>query len=231
MNCYNFTHINHNNQDKNRFIHNDEENTEKEDNTICIYWHPTSSEIGLLRETWSDDIDFLYNIGSQIYIYIFEHNPDTIELFPKIHKHGERWKDSPEFRAQSLKFVQTLTMCIELLDKMDRMAENLRTIGEHHVQYAKRGFKPIYWNIFYDALKFSLFDHLNSFIESSDQKYHDIINAWNKLAHYIITQMKRGYVHKLVKEFQEQDDTFSIWAGRHPSFSSATHSKEKKQEK
>jgi hypothetical protein len=43
--------------------------------------------------------------------------------------------------------------------------------------------------------------------------------------------MKRGYVHKLVKEFQEQDDTFSIWAGRHPSFSSAIHSNEKKQEK
>jgi hypothetical protein len=37
--------------------------------------------------------------------------------------------------------------------------------------------------------------------------------------------MKRGYVHKLVKEFQEQDDTFSVWAGRHPSFSTSKTSK------
>uniref|UniRef100_A0A914DVK8 Globin family profile domain-containing protein n=1 Tax=Acrobeloides nanus TaxID=290746 RepID=A0A914DVK8_9BILA len=162
---YNFMPINHNQQKKNQ-INSSEENTENEDNTICIYWHPTPDEILLLH---------------------------AIELFPKIHQHGEKWKDSAEFRAQSLKFVQTITMCIELLDKMDIMAEKLRLIGERHVQYAKRGFKPIYWDIFYDALKFSLFEHMSSFIEFDDQKRHDIINVWSKLAHYIITQMKRGY--------------------------------------
>ena len=39
-------------------------------------------------------------------------------------------------------------MCIKQLNNTDIMSELLKNIGEKHVQYAHRGFKPIFWNIF-----------------------------------------------------------------------------------
>lgn len=61
----------------------------------------------LLRRTWSDEFDNLYELGSAIYCYIFDHNPNCKQLFPFISKYqGDEWKESKEFRSQALKFVQ-----------------------------------------------------------------------------------------------------------------------------
>uniref|UniRef100_A0A914C7N9 Globin family profile domain-containing protein n=1 Tax=Acrobeloides nanus TaxID=290746 RepID=A0A914C7N9_9BILA len=72
------------------------------------YWIPSNTEKVILRKTWSDDFDFLYNLGAKIYIYIFENEPEAKKLFPKIHQHGEKFKESEEFRSQALKFVQVI---------------------------------------------------------------------------------------------------------------------------
>ena len=71
-----------------------------------INWDPDVYEKELVKKTWSDDFDFLYELGAAIYTYIFENNPNTKELFPTIHRHGDQWKESKEFRSQALKFVQ-----------------------------------------------------------------------------------------------------------------------------
>lgn len=39
-------------------------------------------------------------------MYIFDNEPNAKKLFPKIHQYGEKFKESDEFRAQALKFVQ-----------------------------------------------------------------------------------------------------------------------------
>ncbi|KAK6040410.1 hypothetical protein COOONC_22085 [Cooperia oncophora] len=69
-------------------------------------WEPSVREKELLRRTWSDDFDFLYDLGSTIYCYIFEHNPNCKQLFPQLTKYGDNFKESREFRTQALKFVQ-----------------------------------------------------------------------------------------------------------------------------
>lgn len=69
-------------------------------------WEPNEDEKELVKLTWNDDFDFLYELGSAIYSFIFEHNPNTKRLFPGIHRHGDKWKESKEFRSQALKFVQ-----------------------------------------------------------------------------------------------------------------------------
>jgi hypothetical protein len=39
--------------------------------------------------------------------YIFDQDPDLgPRLFPSIHRHGEAWRESREFRSQALRFVQ-----------------------------------------------------------------------------------------------------------------------------
>lgn len=69
-------------------------------------WEPNTSDKELIKLTWCNDFDFLFALGSNIYIYIFEHNPKTKELFPGIHQHGEKWQESKEFKKQALNFVQ-----------------------------------------------------------------------------------------------------------------------------
>ncbi|VDM63825.1 unnamed protein product [Angiostrongylus costaricensis] len=69
-------------------------------------WLPTPREKELLRRTWSDEFKFLYELGSSIYVYIFEHNPHCKQLFPSIASYGDDYKDSREFRIQALRFVQ-----------------------------------------------------------------------------------------------------------------------------
>jgi hypothetical protein len=70
------------------------------------HWEANNSEKELIKLTWSNDFDFLFTLGSNIYIYIFEHNPKMKELFPGVHQYGENWQDSKEFRKQALNFVQ-----------------------------------------------------------------------------------------------------------------------------
>lgn len=50
------------NEDTNNFDANDSE--------ICE-WNPTDREKALIRDTWSDDFEFLYSLGTQIYSYVF----------------------------------------------------------------------------------------------------------------------------------------------------------------
>jgi hypothetical protein len=74
--------------------------------SIDATWQPTDYEASLIKKTWSEDFDDLYSLGSVIYTYIFENNPNVKDLFPNIHKHGENWKESKGFGAQALKFAQ-----------------------------------------------------------------------------------------------------------------------------
>ncbi|KAE9552649.1 hypothetical protein FO519_004128 [Halicephalobus sp. NKZ332] len=170
-----------------------------------VNWEPDVYEKELVKKTWSDDFDFLYELGAAIYTYIFDNNPNTKELFPSIHKHGDQWRDSKEFRSQALKFVQTLSYTVKNLYHMERAAAHVHKIGELHVKYAKRGFKPEFWNIFLDAMEVSLTDSINRNKEMSEDQKSDAIRVWRRLAHYVIVHMKRGYSSMLNKTEQEKN--------------------------
>lgn len=76
------------------------------DTPQVVYWTPSKYEKDLLKETWCEDLDFLYMLGSKIYIYIFENCPNTKKLFPMIHSLGDKYAESEAFKGQALKFVQ-----------------------------------------------------------------------------------------------------------------------------
>jgi hypothetical protein len=123
----------------------------KSDETIpgnIIDWHLTRSQRDLLIRTWSDDFDFLYDLGTHIYVFLFDHEPNMKRLFPAVHAHGDDWKESKEFRSQALKFVQTLSLSIKNIYHIDRLEPIIYDIGKAHCRYAARGFKPHYWDVF-----------------------------------------------------------------------------------
>uniref|UniRef100_A0A915LIB4 RING-type domain-containing protein n=1 Tax=Meloidogyne javanica TaxID=6303 RepID=A0A915LIB4_MELJA len=65
--------------------------------------------------------------------YIFDHNPQAKLLFIKIHRHGDEWRQSADFRTQALKFVQTISYAAKNLYHMeDCLQMRLFEIGENH---------------------------------------------------------------------------------------------------
>jgi hypothetical protein len=86
------------------------------DSPQIVYWTPTKYEKDLLNQTWSDELDFLYNLGLKIYVYIFEYCPSTKKLFPAIHAMGPTYAESEAFKGQALKFVQAMNFL-----KLDRV--------------------------------------------------------------------------------------------------------------
>ncbi len=115
------------------------------DHLFCYLLTPTQRN--LLIRTWSDDFEFLYALGTNIYVYIFDHQPMMKNLFPSIHAHGDAWKESQEFRAMALKFVSTLSIAIENLDRIGHLASIIANIGKSHRRFSVRGFKPQYWDV------------------------------------------------------------------------------------
>jgi len=163
------------------------------------HWEPSPEEKELVKQTWSDDFDFLYELGASIYTYIFEHNPHTKTLFPGIHQHGEQWKDSTEFRSQALKFVQTLSHVVKNVYHMERLQKHLYTIGEKHVNFAARGFKPEYWDIFLDAMEVALAEHIAALANFDEQQRRDATRMWRRLSLFIISHMKLGYFDRMIR--------------------------------
>uniref|UniRef100_A0A1I8A5Z1 GLOBIN domain-containing protein n=1 Tax=Steinernema glaseri TaxID=37863 RepID=A0A1I8A5Z1_9BILA len=157
------------------------------------HWEPDDYEKELVKRTWSDDFDFLYELGSKIYQHIFDTNPHTKELFPSIHRHGADWKNSKEFRAQALKFVQTLSHTVKNLYHMELQKDTLHKIGERHVAFSDRGFKPEYWDVFQDSMEFALSNHIAALPDLTEQQKADATSVWRTLALYVTTHMKKGY--------------------------------------
>uniref|UniRef100_A0A914EHB0 Uncharacterized protein n=1 Tax=Acrobeloides nanus TaxID=290746 RepID=A0A914EHB0_9BILA len=56
-----------------------------------------------------------------------------------------------------------------------------------------------------DALEVSLSAHIESFQDFDEEKKLEASFVWRKLAQYVITHMKRGYVEGLVKEYNTSD--------------------------
>ncbi|CAD6184097.1 unnamed protein product [Caenorhabditis auriculariae] len=161
-------------------------------------WEPNVREKELLRRTWSDEFDFLYDLGSAIYCYIFDHNPHCKQLFPFIANYeGDAWKHSKEFRTQALKFVQTLAHVVKNIYHMDRVEPYLYAIGQRHCRFAERGFKHEYWDIFQDAMEHALEARMKSLTSLDITEKEEAVKVWRTLALYTVVHMRAGYLDGL----------------------------------
>lgn len=121
-----------------------------------------------------------------LFMHIFNSNPDCKTLFPWIIKYeteGRDFTEGKEFRSQSLRFVQvsnerrggggksnldvgpqwnsleTIAHVVKNVYHMERLEGFLYDIGQRHIKYASRGFKPQYWDLFQVSLPLSSLSH------------------------------------------------------------------------
>jgi hypothetical protein len=136
----------------------------------------------------------LYDLGTNIYEYIFEHAPQTRRLFPAFTVHGDAWRESKEFRTQALRFVRTLSLSIVHLHDMDGLKPLLNNIGRAHVRFAARGFRSEHWDVFDSAMKAALAGHIAGLTTLTVQDRPEAVQVWHLLSDYIIFQMRKGFL-------------------------------------
>ncbi|KAH7696711.1 Protein GLB-18 a, partial [Aphelenchoides avenae] len=113
-------------------------------------WKPSADDQELIRRTWSDDFERLYDIGLLIYTNLFDDHPITKNFFPSIHQHGDGWKQSPEFRHQALSFAKTVSYAVQHMTSREALASYLNRVGARHVEYGNRfdtRFEQPHWDL------------------------------------------------------------------------------------
>ncbi|GMR30686.1 hypothetical protein PMAYCL1PPCAC_00883, partial [Pristionchus mayeri] len=96
--------------------------------------------------------------------------------------------------SQALRFVQTIAHVVKNVYHTESLEAFLYDIGQRHVQYASRGFKPIYWDLFTDAMQVALTNRMTTLPELPNKEDRErAIVIWRDIALFIITHMKEGY--------------------------------------
>ncbi|GMR50001.1 hypothetical protein PMAYCL1PPCAC_20196, partial [Pristionchus mayeri] len=76
-------------------------------------WMSNPDDHELLRSTWSDDFEVQFDIGSRIYMHLFDgpHGAAARSLFPWIAQYeaqGIDISEASEFKIQALRLIQVL---------------------------------------------------------------------------------------------------------------------------
>uniref|UniRef100_A0A7E5A293 GLOBIN domain-containing protein n=1 Tax=Panagrellus redivivus TaxID=6233 RepID=A0A7E5A293_PANRE len=158
-----------------------------------LHWVPSQHETELMKRTFSYDFDFLYKVGASIFTYIFENHPKTKELFPSMIQYGDNWKHSKEFLLFSTKFAQVLSHAVKNVAQIDTITAPLYSIGAMHTDFEPRGFHARYWNMFVDAMGMTMRKTIEPMTTLSSGEKSEAVMVWRRLAHFVISHMKRGF--------------------------------------
>ncbi|KAF8368079.1 glb-18 [Pristionchus pacificus] len=156
----------------------------------------TPEDKKLMEKTWSEEFDVLLTLGSDIYNYIFKNMSACKRLFPWIIKYedeGVDWKKTTEFKDQALKFVQVIDTVVWGIIDGDKSEPFLYDVGQRHVQYASRGFKASYWDVFLDAMQYAQDQRIPKMNNLNAQEKQRAKQIWHDVAAYIIKHMKSGF--------------------------------------
>ncbi|GMT29573.1 hypothetical protein PFISCL1PPCAC_20870, partial [Pristionchus fissidentatus] len=156
----------------------------------------TPDDKKLMEKTWSEEFDVLLTLGSDIYVYIFSQMPICKRLFPWVIKYedeGVDWKKTQEFKDQALRFVQVIDTVVWGILDGDKSGQYLYEVGQRHVQYASRGFKPSFWDVFLDAMHHAQDQRIPKMTTLSQQEKTKAKQIWHDVAAYIIKHMKMGF--------------------------------------
>ena len=93
--------------------------------------------------------------------------------------------------------MQTISYAVLNLCHLEQLKKSLYAVGEKHVDFASRGFKPEYWDISHDAIECALAKHIASLENFSEQEREDATRMWRRLSMFITWHMKRGYFDRM----------------------------------
>ncbi|GMS93914.1 hypothetical protein PENTCL1PPCAC_16089, partial [Pristionchus entomophagus] len=159
-------------------------------------WKSDPRDMALLRDTWTEDFETLYVLGSKMYMHIFNQCPTIKKLFPFIAKYeatGRDFTEDAEFRTQALRLVQIIAKVVEREANLDGLETFLYKLGYRHVQYLSDALKPQYWEIF--RVRLSTEDRERAILVDCIVICESNLSfqVWKDVVVYVVSHMKEGY--------------------------------------
>jgi len=152
----------------------------------------TDREKHLIKKTWRVLSNNMPGVGANIFLAIFNLNPEVKNIFPCHDVTGEELLRDPNFRGHASRFMQAVGAAVDNIhDLEESMAPLLFRLGQQHIHY--EGFKVEFFDIFIHAI-------LKVFESELGTKFtNDVANVWRKVVVFIISQLKRGYVDAITR--------------------------------
>ena len=124
--------------------------------------------------------------GTAVFLKIFKQYPEIKELFRCNDVDYTLLEENAEFRAHAIRFMQAMGTAVESIDDLETsMSKSLVSLGKQHVSFT--GFKPIYFEAFYDAISSVWRDVLGSDFTPESAE------AWCHVMVFILETLKKGY--------------------------------------
>lgn len=152
----------------------------------------TDREKHLIKKTWRVVSNDMPHIGANIFLAIFNYNPEVKQIFPCRDVTGEALLRDHHFRGHASRFMQAVGAAVDNIHDLDEaMAPLLFKLGTQHIHY--EGFKVEYFDIFIEAI-------LKVFESELGGKYtKDVASVWRRVVEFIISQLKRGYMEAITR--------------------------------
>ncbi|XP_014676299.1 PREDICTED: neuroglobin-like [Priapulus caudatus] len=161
--------------------------TETDKRVCCVV---TEQERRLLRKTWrymTNQYD-LMELGCEVFLMIFELNPEAKKMFPCRDVEGEELLTNHDFKGHASRFMQAVGAAIDHLDDLQLELEPLLcTLGRTHANYRNRGFVPHFFDEFTAAM-------IQTWQKKLGRKFTpDVRAAWLTMLSFVAAAMKSGY--------------------------------------
>lgn len=151
---------------------------------VSVLLNPGQKEA--IRSSWALLGNDLERIGKQIFLKIFETNPQIKELFSFRCAWGDQLINHPDFKSHAARFMNIIQEGVNHLDDLDHAyTPRLLSLGSKHTKFY--GFKSAHFVLFHSAILFILRRELLLSPDSEADK------AWNVFLRYLMNNMQEGY--------------------------------------
>lgn len=153
----------------------------------------SNEQIRLLQMSLPSDLDGMYEFGKEIFATVFTLTPEARPIFTRAFSANSIEADNLALNKFYLRFVQALFVTVSNLSNMKNVVEpKLYRIGKQHGELRKIGFSPELFDSFPLGIKSAISARLALDSQFSTDQVEIIVEAWDFLAHHMVTILKLG---------------------------------------
>ena len=146
----------------------------------------SEAERAVLMKTWSFLSADMQGHGMQVWLRIFEICPETKKLFSVENVRHSELARNIIINAHASRFMNAIGAAMNNLKDLEtKLSRHLILLGHQHKLY--EGFRPAYFEVFYEALMWHWERALGA------QLTTEIANAWSHLFVVILGRLQEGY--------------------------------------
>ena len=143
-------------------------------------------DIDIIKDQWPRLSNDLTGNGTEVFVNIFKAHPDAKKLFHCENVPESKLSTNLVVRQQGVRFMKFIGRTVNNLEDLDNsVSKACLFLGKRHYRYS--GFKPVYFEAYYDAF-FKVYHRV-----LGSNSCHETAVAWSHLLQFILEQLKKGY--------------------------------------